>query len=168
MQFEYNPNKYNKSIPEEPQQQQKQHRIVKQWKIAPRHHMGKNVTGINWTLESHFMRIRKEVRKLYAQHHEYFYDRDYRNDKADPCTMHIFACSTLYMSLDCSYFYEYYIEYHIEDSPFKEIITALLRTAGKPKLIEPNMSAHFEHMRRYYNDDPQYFSYLRPEDDQQA
>lgn len=166
MHFEINPNKFDKSIPEETEPPKRQHRIAKRWKVAPRHHMGKNHTGINWTLESHFMSIRKEVRKLYAQQNEYFFDRDYRTDNADPCSMHIFACSTLYMSLDCSYFYEYELQYHIEDSPFKEQIAALLRTAGKPKLIDPSMAARFEQIRQYNNDDPQYFSYLRPEDEQ--
>jgi hypothetical protein len=167
MHFEYNPYKHDRHIPEEPEPPQKHYRIAKRWKVAPCHHIGKHHTGINLGLESFFMKIRKEVRKLYAQHNEYIYDRDYRNDNVDPCTMHIFACSTLYMSLDCSYFYDYYIEYHIDDSPFKEEIAALLRTAGKPKLIEPSMAARFQQMRSYYNDDPQYFSYLKPEDEQQ-
>ncbi|WP_345954761.1 hypothetical protein [Mucilaginibacter sp. PAMB04168] len=70
------------------------------------------------------------------------------------------------MSLDCSYFYEYYIQYNIEDSPFKEEIAFLLRTTQKPKVMEPNMATYFENMRRYNNDDPQYFSYLKPEDEQ--
>jgi hypothetical protein len=164
--MEFNPYKFDKPIPEEPEPLKRQYRIAKRWKVAPRHHMGKNHTGANYLLEQHFMKIRNEVRKLYAQRNEYFYDRNYRNDNVDPCTMHIFACSSLYMSLDCSYFYEYYIEYHIEDSPFKEQIAAFIRTAGKPKLIEPTMAARFEQMRSYYNDDPQYFSYLKQEDEQ--
>lgn len=164
--MEYNPYKFDKPIPEESEPPQKQHRMAKRWKVAPRHHMGKNITGLNLLLEQYFMNIRKEVRKLYAQQYEYFYDRDYRYDNSDPCSMHTFACSTLYMSLDCSYFYEYYIQYHIEDSPFKEAIAALLRTTEKPKLMEPSMAAYFEHLRRYNNDDPQYFSYLKPEEEQ--
>ncbi|UEG53433.1 hypothetical protein LLH06_00380 [Mucilaginibacter daejeonensis] len=117
-------------------------------------------------LESHFMCIRKEVRKLYAQQNEFFFDRDYRNDNADPCSMHTIACSTLYMNLDCSYSYEYELQYHIEDSPFKDTIASLIRTAGKTKVMEPSMAAYFAHMRSYYSDDPQYFSYLKAEDEQ--
>jgi hypothetical protein len=167
MHFEYNPYKFDNPVSEEPEPPKKQWIRRKRWKIAKRHHMGKLHEGSNILVEKHFMEIRNEVKRLYAQLNEYFYDKDEREDLTESTvSMHTIACSSLFMILDCSHCHEYEIEYHIEDSPFKEEIKALLRTAGKPKLMEPNMAAYFQYMRSYYNDNPDYFSYLKPEDEQ--
>ncbi|OKS85671.1 hypothetical protein [Mucilaginibacter polytrichastri] len=167
MHFEFNPDKLYKLIPQEPETPKRKYRVAKRWKVAKHHHMGKNNIGINWLHEKHFMTIRDKIRSLYAQQNEYFYDRDWRHDNSEnPCTMHIIACSTLYKELECNHFYEYEIHYHIDDSPFKEIITALLGTVGKVKPIEPRIANYFKDMRQYYKDDPKFFSHLSPDEEQ--
>ncbi|WP_342644879.1 hypothetical protein [Mucilaginibacter sp. CSA2-8R] len=119
------------------------------------------------------MRVRKAVRLLYAQHSEYFYDNDQREDLSESTvSMHSLACSTFYMILDCNYCDEYVVEYDIESSPFKDEIARLISrgpmySIGKQVTHESTMEAHFQYMRTYHNDNPKHFSYLNIEIEQQ-
>jgi hypothetical protein len=165
MHFEINPNKFNKDMPDEPTPA-KPWPKCKRWKIAKRHHMGKFHEVSNMLIEEHFMKIRKEVRRLYAQRNEYFYDKDQREDLTESTvSMHTIACSTFYMVLDCNYCHEYEVEYHIDSSPFKDKIAALIskgavKKASRERVLDNGMAAHFDHMRSYWNDNPLHFSYL--------
>lgn len=172
--MEINPYKfelYNQDDPEPPKSQWPKR---KRWKVAKRTTMGKVNAISNMLIEDHFMKVRLAVKKLYAQQGEYFYDKDEREDLTESTvSMHTLACSTFYMILDCHHSDEYTAEYDISSSPFKEEIAALiykgpLRHAAKPVSKEPSMAAYFEHMRTYWKDNPQHFTYLSMEEEQQS
>ena len=148
---------------EEPPRQLRTYPRRKLWKVAARHHMGKNKVGVNHCLERIFMKVRDEVRRLYAERYEYFYDRDWREDTSEnSCVMHTLACSTLYLTLECDHDYNYKVYYHLEDCPFKDQILTLLQRLGTLKELESDMPAYFQYLRSYYKDNPLYFSHLKP------
>jgi hypothetical protein len=171
--MEFNPAKLNPSQPEEPKPSTRQWPRRKRWKVAKNTTMGKYNAIRNMCIEDHFMKVRKAVRLLYAQHNEYFYDRDERNDLTESTvSMHSMACSTFYMILDCNHCDEYEVEYDIASSPFKEEIATLIyrgpmRNTAKQVSKEPIMEAYFQYMRTYYSDNPKHFSYLSLATEQQ-
>lgn len=166
---EYNPFKNQQQPDEEPELPKQCRRTYaprKTWKVAQWHHRGKMNTGMNLATESAFNKIREQVKMLYAQHGEYFYDYDLREDYTENTdTMHAIACSTLYMSLDCHPSFEYEVYYNIDSSPFKLQIAALIEQSFSPGVAKPfdravSMETYFLHIRTYWHDNPKHFSYL--------
>jgi hypothetical protein len=171
--MEFNPDKLYRFIPEPSQQPSKRNRrIYKRWKSARFTTMGKLNEVTNMLTEKHFMKVRAAVKELYAQQNEYFYDHDYRNDTTESSfTMHVIACSTFYMILDCDFCCEYTVQYDIESSPFKDQIVALihdgmLRNASKAVPMQPNMQSYFQYIRLYRQDNPKFFSHLSADKEQ--
>jgi len=166
---EYNPSKNQLQEPKEPELQKQYRRtyqLRKTWKIAQWHHRGKFNAGMNLAIENAFNRIREQIKMLYAQHGEYFYDHDLREDYTENTdTIHAIACSTLYMSLDCHPSFEYEVYYNIDSSPFKVQIAALIEHGFSPGVAKPfdrvvSIETYFLHIRSYWRDNPEHFGYL--------
>jgi hypothetical protein len=133
---------------------QKKHQFMKRWIVAERRKNWEHQTGMNRCTEAAYHRIIEAVKQRFLMPGELYYDRDYKQDKTENCcAMHSFITPTFYIYLECSFDYEYRVEYAFWNCPFEAEIRTMLRPypldrQAREVTLKPDFTAFFDTVLR--------------------
>lgn len=106
----------------------KRFQIMKRWIIAESRKNYEHQRGMNRCLEAAYHRIIVAVKQQFLKPGEVYYDRDYKHDKTENCfAMHSFISPSFYIYLECSFDYDYRVEYAFNTCSFEADIRTMLR-----------------------------------------
>lgn len=97
------------------------------WVVAQERPAQQLQQGANSSTEFEYLRIVEFVKQRLEPGTSYFY-RDFRYDKEEHlAAMYSFLCPSFYICLDCSFDYEYVVDYSFFNCPFEMEIREMLK-----------------------------------------
>ena len=100
---------------------------MKRWVIAMTNSSHKQKKDCNKCVEAAYMRIVDAVKKLYLTPGTVYFEKDYRQDRQSAMAMHTLLTPDFYIHLQCSFFYDYEVEYAFGNCSYEQIMRQLLK-----------------------------------------
>jgi len=120
-------------------------RMQKRWSIAVNRTNFPIQRVRNLNREGCYRSILLEVKKLFANTKHPMFERDFKNDNTESAlAMHAYLTNSFYFNLECSFMYNYQIQYAFNDCPYEAEIRALIaRTSEDSRPTEVKLKPDF-------------------------
>ena len=127
-----------------------QRKPTKRWIIAQSRGTNKAQEMKNRCVEAAYHRTLSAVKTLYLKPCDAYYERDQKHDNSDSfLAMHSFMTTSFYFHLQCSFCYDFEVEYAFNNCPYEQQVRFMLKafpldSQATESELKPDYNTFFE------------------------